>query len=96
MAEVIAMVENAITSTEEVTPFKLVNMIFDHVEQGLRLARSEADNSAEDEVVEEIKAYAEKPEEYEVTGFSGNIIAILRRAFNKEWSGEPLTPRTGI
>lgn len=85
LAHIIAMIEEAATSKEDVSPFKLGTMILEHVEKGMKLARQDAELSAEDEVVGEIEGYAKNADEWDVLATSGNILAVVRQAFDQKW-----------
>lgn len=85
MADAIAMIEEAVMSKIEISPFQLATMILERVENGMNAARNEADMSVEDEVIGEIEGFAKNADEWDVLATSGNILAIVRQSFDEKW-----------
>jgi len=92
IADVAEMIEAAARSHEAVSHLRLAKEIVRSVTDSVASARREADIRAEPQVVEQIEDFGKNPEEYDPAAHSGNILAILRQAFDEEWAGAPIAP----
>lgn len=90
-AEIMMMIEDAVTSDDDIGPFEIADMILEHVESEMREARKIADRAAEGEVIEQFEEFGKNPAEYDPRAHCGNVRAILQQAFNEEWTGKAIT-----